>query len=88
MEPVKLMSSGEMARHLGEPYYRIAHIIRSRDMYTLPLSIMNLRGRFPVYVDYPTVFAASFMATIPTLIVFFSLQRHFVSGIAAGAVKG
>jgi len=63
-------------------------IIRSKNMYTLPLSIMNLRGRFPVYVDYSVVFAASFMATIPTLIVFFSLQRYFVSGIAAGAIKG
>lgn len=63
-------------------------IIRSKEMYTLPLSIINLRGRFPVYVDYSVIFAASFMATIPTLIVFFSLQRHFVSGIAAGAIKG
>ena len=33
-------------------------------------------------------FAASFMATLPTLVVFLLLQRHFVSGITAGAVRG
>ena len=62
--------------------------IRSKSKYTLPLSIMNLRARGYVYVDYSVVFAGSFMATIPTLLVFLLLQRHFVSGIAAGALKG
>jgi ABC-type glycerol-3-phosphate transport system permease component len=63
-------------------------VIRSKPKFTLPLSLMLLRSRFPHNVDYPVVFAASFMATLPTLIVFFFLQRHFVSGITAGALRG
>ena len=63
-------------------------MIRTKDMYTLPLSLMLLESRFPVDVDYPVVFAASVMATIPTLLVFFILQRHFTGDdIAAGALK-
>lgn len=62
--------------------------IRTKPKFTLPLSLMLLRSRFPLNVDYSVVFAASFMATLPSLIVFFLLQRHFVGGIAAGALKG
>ena len=51
------------------------------------LSLMLLRSRFPLNVDYSVLFAASFMATLPTLIVFFTLQRYFISGIATGAIK-
>lgn len=63
-------------------------IIRTKPKFTLPLSLMLLRTRFPLNVDYSVIFAASFMATIPTLLVFFLLQRHFISGIMAGSLKG
>lgn len=63
-------------------------VIRSKSKFTLPLSLMLLRSRFPHNVDYAVVFAASFMATLPTLIVFLVLQRHFVGGITAGAIRG
>jgi multiple sugar transport system permease protein len=63
-------------------------IIRSKNMYTLTLSVLNLRNRAPFYVEFPVVFAATTMATLPTLAVFLLLQRHFVSGIATGAMKG
>lgn len=63
-------------------------IVRSRSKYTLPLSLMTLRARFPLYVNYSVILAGSVMATLPTLVVFVLLQRHFVSGIATGAIKG
>ncbi|MCD6520049.1 MAG: carbohydrate ABC transporter permease [Anaerolineae bacterium] len=62
-------------------------VIRTKPKFTLPLSLMLLRSRFPLNVDYSVLFAASFMATLPTLIVFFTLQRYFISGIATGAIK-
>jgi hypothetical protein len=55
--------------------------------YTLPLTIMLLRSRFPLNVDYSVIFAASFMATIPTLLVFFWLQRHFQGDVLGGALR-
>jgi len=63
-------------------------MIRSKEMYTLPLSLMLLESRAPRNVDYPLVFAASVLATIPTLLIFFLLQRHFTGEDAiAGALK-
>jgi ABC-type glycerol-3-phosphate transport system permease component len=62
-------------------------IIRTAQHYTLPLTIMLLRSRFPLNVDYSVIFAASFMATIPTLLVFFWLQRHFTGDILSGALR-
>ncbi|MBC7236287.1 MAG: carbohydrate ABC transporter permease, partial [Chloroflexi bacterium] len=63
-------------------------VVRTRSKYTLALSLMQLRSKFPLYVNYSVILAGSVLATLPTLIVFFLLQRQFVSGIAAGAMKG
>ena len=62
-------------------------IIRTAQHYTLPLTIMLLRSRFPLNVDYSVIFAASFMATLPTLLVFFWLQRHFRGDVLGGALR-
>jgi ABC-type glycerol-3-phosphate transport system permease component len=62
-------------------------IIRTKELYTLPLAILLLRTRFPLHVDYAVIFAASFLATIPTLLVFFFLQRYFQGDILGGALR-
>jgi ABC-type glycerol-3-phosphate transport system permease component len=62
-------------------------IIRTKAHYTLPLALLLLESRFPLHVDYSVIFAASFMATIPTLIVFFVLQRYFTGDILSGSLK-
>ena len=38
--------------------------------------------------DWPSLMAASLITSIPLAIIFAALQRFFVSGLAAGAVKG
>ncbi len=62
-------------------------IIRTKELYTLPLAILLLRSRFPLHVDYAVIFAASFLATIPTLLVFFFLQRYFQGDVLGGALR-
>ena len=62
-------------------------IIRTKDLYTLPLAILLLRTRFPLHVDYAVIFAASFLATVTTLLVFFVLQRYFQGDILGGALR-
>jgi len=62
-------------------------IIRTKNLYTLPLAILLLRTRFPLHVDYAVIFAASFLATVPTLLVFFFLQRYFQGDILGGALR-
>jgi multiple sugar transport system permease protein len=37
---------------------------------------------------YDLLMAASSVATLPVMILFFLLQKHIVSGLTAGAVKG
>lgn len=62
-------------------------IIRTKELYTLPLSILLLRSRFPLHVDYAVIFAASFLATLPTLLIFFLLQRYFQGDVLGGALR-
>jgi ABC-type glycerol-3-phosphate transport system permease component len=53
--------------------------------FTLPVAISYFQGEN--LTDYSVLFAASLIATIPVIAVFLVLQRHFVKGISAGAVK-
>jgi lactose/L-arabinose transport system permease protein len=52
---------------------------------TLTLFISNLSSAY--YVDYGQIMAAVLIATLPTIIVFMTMQRQFVAGII-GSVKG
>jgi multiple sugar transport system permease protein len=49
-------------------------------------ALANLRGVF--FINNNLIAAGSLMAAVPTLIVFFALQKHFVSGLTLGANKG
>jgi multiple sugar transport system permease protein len=54
----------------------------------LPITsaISNLRGQF--FVDNNLLAAGSLMVALPTLIVYFALQKHFVAGLTLGSTKG
>lgn len=53
---------------------------------TLPIGIAEFTGEFTT--DWGAVMAASLLMTLPIAVVFFALQRLFVGGLTAGAVKG
>jgi ABC-type glycerol-3-phosphate transport system permease component len=53
---------------------------------TLPIGIAEFTGEFTT--DWGAVMAASLLMTLPIAVLFFALQRLFVSGLMAGAVKG
>jgi ABC-type glycerol-3-phosphate transport system permease component len=53
---------------------------------TLPIGIAEFTGEFTT--DWGAVMAASLLMTLPIAILFFALQRMFVGGLTAGAVKG
>ena len=61
-------------------------ILRSEEMQTMPLLIYLLQGE--VRTDYGMVMAGCFLITLPLIIAFLLLQRHFIRGVTAGAVKG
>lgn len=61
-------------------------LIRSADLRTLPLALLQYRGEY--LTDYPALFAGVVLASLPMLIAYVALQRRFVDGLTAGAVKG
>ncbi len=58
--------------------------LQSNSKFTLPLTVANLAADFNP--DYGMIMVGIVMSTIPTVIVFFCLQKAFVEGMA-GSVK-
>lgn len=58
----------------------------SRDMRTLPVGLNDFIGQYGI--RHGELMASSVMVSVPVIAVFFLLQRYFVAGLTAGAVKG
>jgi len=58
----------------------------SDDMYLLNIGIATMSGAY--HIEYGTIMAASVLATLPIAAVFLFMQRQFIAGLAAGALKG
>jgi multiple sugar transport system permease protein len=63
-------------------------MINDSDKYPLPLAIVTLRQQTMGAVDMGATQAGVVVMAIPCLILFLLLQRHFVRGFMAGALKG
>jgi len=61
-------------------------LLQSGDKYPITSSLNNLKGQF--FTDYNLLSAGSVLVALPTLIVFFALQKQFVSGLTLGSTKG
>ncbi|WP_017470901.1 carbohydrate ABC transporter permease [Amphibacillus jilinensis] len=60
-------------------------VLQSPDKQTIPLLISNLGSSYSP--DYGMIMSAITIATLPTALVFFFMQKHFVAGMM-GSVKG
>ena len=61
-------------------------LMNTGDKRPITSALNNLRGEF--FTDYNLLAAGSVMVALPTLIVFFALQKQFISGLTLGANKG
>jgi multiple sugar transport system permease protein len=61
-------------------------IIADPSKRTLPIAIALFQGQHAT--SWGLVFAASVIAVLPVILIFITFQRQFVSGLAAGALKG
>lgn len=61
-------------------------LMKSGDRMPITSAMNNLKGQF--FTDNNLVAAGSLMIAIPTLIVFFALQKQFVAGLTLGSTKG
>lgn len=60
--------------------------INNPNLYTLPVAIEQYFSNNST--NWGVVFAASVIALLPVIIIFLAFQRHFVSGITTGGLKG
>lgn len=61
-------------------------ISTTRNMRTLPVGLFDFFGQFTI--SYGVLMAGSVIVSIPVVVVFIFLQRYFIAGLTAGAVKG
>ncbi len=61
-------------------------ILTDREMWTLPISIANLR--IQQSNQYELQMAGSVIAILPVILLFLVLQRHIVQGVALSGLKG
>ena len=61
-------------------------IIHTRDLYTLPIALNQMVGLYSH--DYGPLMAGTLLSILPVIFLFLLLQKEFISGLTAGAVKG
>lgn len=61
-------------------------VLREQTSRTIPLGLLIFQGQY--MSDYAVLFAGMVISFIPTLLVYFALQRNFERGITIGSVKG
>jgi multiple sugar transport system permease protein len=59
-----------------------------QELYTLPVALLNLQQGAYGSIDYGLLAAGSVIAMVPCVVLFVALQRYYVAGLSAGAVKG
>jgi raffinose/stachyose/melibiose transport system permease protein len=62
--------------------------ISRREQQSLPVAMLSFLGDRENPAQWNVLFASCILCAIPLILVFAVLQKKFVSGVAAGAVKG
>ncbi len=61
-------------------------ILHNSERFTLPIALNQLVGLYQQ--QYGTLMAGTLVSVLPVIVIFMLLQREFVAGLTAGAVKG
>jgi ABC-type glycerol-3-phosphate transport system permease component len=60
-------------------------VLSDKMLYTINLGMALLYG--PYRTPYGSILAGSFLGTLPIIVVFLFMQRQFIAGLTAGALK-
>jgi multiple sugar transport system permease protein len=66
-------------------YVYAATFLNRQDQLTLPVGIQRFFAEFAT--DWPGLMAATFLMSVPVVVLFLILQRYFVRALTEGAVK-
>lgn len=69
-------------------YFYPMVFISKKAQYSLPVGMLQFLGDKENPAQWNVLFAACVLCAMPLILVFLALQKQFVNGIAAGAVKG
>lgn len=69
-------------------YFYPMVFISKKAQYSLPVGMLQFLGDKENPAQWNVLFAACVLCALPLIMVFLILQKQFVNGIAAGAVKG
>ena len=69
-------------------YFYPMVFISKKVQYSLPVGMLQFLGDKENPAQWNVLFAACVLCALPLIMVFLALQKQFVNGIAAGAVKG
>jgi ABC-type glycerol-3-phosphate transport system permease component len=61
-------------------------MLHGNEKFTLPIALNQMVGIYSQ--DYGMLMAGTFLSVLPVIVLFFLLQREFIAGLTAGAVKG
>jgi multiple sugar transport system permease protein len=61
-------------------------MLHTKERFTLPIGLNQMVGIYSQ--NYGMLMAGTFLAVLPVIVLFFLLQKEFVAGLTAGAVKG
>nr|WP_309098658.1 carbohydrate ABC transporter permease [Fredinandcohnia onubensis] len=59
--------------------------LNSKEMFTLPVALSSLIGL--ARIDYGQLMLGTALSTLPIMVFFLLMQKHFISGILGGSVK-
>ena len=72
--------------HAYNEFILAATLLGREDMFTLPVVLQRFIGEYNA--QWELFAAGSLIVSIPVMALFYVVQRHLVSGLTAGGVKG
>lgn len=86
MQPVTFTALVLLFTYAWNEFQNVLFLTSSSKTWTMPMTVYNFQGLHTY--DYALVSANLVITIIPVLVVYLFAQRHILSGIVAGAVKG
>ena len=65
-----------------------AVVLQDAGKYTLPIGLQTMIGLRQFDANLGVLMCGTLLGVLPVMLLFFALQRDFVSGLVSGAVKG